>query len=261
MTLSPDDVARQLLQEHALGQAYRNLDRQSGVTDLPSAYAVQRSFVGLLAHEAGAPAGYKIGLTSLRMQKMCGIDQPVAGVVFASRVHRSGARLEARRYGRLGLEFEVGVRLGEDLPPALSPFAMDRVARAVDGVSAAIELVDDRRADYKSLSVFSLVADNSWNAGAVLSEFRTSWPDLTAVKGTVYRDGKEVDSGHGRDVLGHPFEPLTWLANHLARSGGGLRAGEFVLTGSLVTTRFPTEPQAIRYELEGIGTVECSVAI
>ena len=261
MSLRPEDVARQLLQEHAEGRIYHNLDPASGVVDLPSAYRVQQSFVALLGREAGARVGYKIGLTSLRMQKMCGIDQPIAGVVFASRVHRSGAALQAKRYGRIGLEFEVGVRLAEDLPAHMAPFTMDRVARAVDGVCAAIEVVDDRSADYKSLGVFSLVADNSWNAGAVLSEFRTSWPDLTAVKGTVYRDGKEVDSGHGRDVLGHPFEPLTWLANHLARSGGGLRAGEFVLTGSLVTTRFPTEPQAIRYELEGIGTVECSVAI
>lgn len=261
MTLRPEDVARQLLQEHAEGRAYHNLDPESGVVDLKSAYTVQQSYVALLGQQAGARAGYKIGLTSLRMQKMCGIDQPIAGVVFASRVHRSGVKLQAGNYGRIGLEFEVGVRLGEDLPAHMAPYTMDRVVRAVDGVSAAIEVVDDRSADYKSLGVFSLIADNSWNAGAVLSEFQTSWPDLAAVKGTVYRDGKEVDCGHGRDVLGHPFEPLTWLANHLATTGGGLRARDFVLTGSLVTTRFPTEPQAFRFELEGIGAVECSVAI
>jgi len=71
----------------------------------------------------------------------------------------------------------------------------------------------------------------------------------------------EVDRGHGRDVLGHPFVPLTWLANHLATTAGGLRAGDIVLTGSLVTTRFPKESETYRYELAGIGTVDLSVTI
>ena len=63
----------------------------------------------------------------------------------------------------------------------------------------------------------------------------------------------------GRDVLGHPFEPLTWLANHLAKTGEGLRAGEIVLTGSLVTTRFPTETETYEFELVGLGTVRVTI--
>jgi len=135
------------------------------------------------------------------------------------------------------------------------------VAGAVDGVAAAVEVVDDRRADYASLDVRSLVADNSWNAGAVLAEFRTDWPDLAQAAGIVLLNGVEVDHGHGRDVLGHPFVPLTWLANHLATTAGGLRAGDIVLTGSLVTTRFPKESETYCYELAGIGTVDLSVTI
>ena len=67
--------------------------------------------------------------------------------------------------------------------------------------------------------------------------------------------------GHGRDVLGHPFVPLTWLANHLAATGDGLRAGDIVLTGSLVTTRFPQVSETYFYELAGIGTVDLSVTL
>ena len=254
-----DDLARLLLQEHAAGTKFHPSGPETGVTDLASAYAVQRRFVALMSEAAGAPAGYKIGLTSARMQKMCNIDQPVAGVVLASRVMKTGVVLQARRYHHMGLEFEIGVRLGRDLPRGEAPFTMERVAQAVDGVCPAVEVVDDRNADYSTLEALSLIADNSWNAGAVLGAFSKSWDNLEAATGIVMLNGQEIDRGYGRDVLGHPFVPLTWLANHLAETGGALRAGDVVLTGSLIPTRFPKEPGAFRYELSGIGTIELSV--
>jgi 2-keto-4-pentenoate hydratase len=65
-----------------------------------------------------APVGYKIGLTSKRMQDMCGIDSPIAGVVLADRVHASGVSLKASAYGRVGVEFEIAVRLKRDFVPS-----------------------------------------------------------------------------------------------------------------------------------------------
>ena len=60
-------------------------------------------------------------------------------------------------------------------------------------------------------------------------------------------------------MLGHPFVPLAWLANHLARTGVSLRAGDIVMTGSLVPTRFPTQAETYSFELIGLGSVELSV--
>jgi 2-keto-4-pentenoate hydratase len=257
---SYDELAQMLMREHAAGTRFHPLGPETGVTDLAAAYGVQRRFVQLMSETAGAAAGYKIGLTSARMQKMCGIDQPVAGVVLRTRVMQSGVVLQAGRYHHLGLEFEVGVRLGRDLPREAAPFTREQVAQAVDGVCAAVEVVDDRHADYATLEALSLIADNSWNAGTVLGAFAGSWENLEAASGIVWVNGQEIDRGYGRDVLGHPFVPLTWLANHLAESGGGLRAGDVVLTGSLITTRFPKEAGSYRYELAGIGTVELAVA-
>jgi len=261
MSTFDDGLARLLVQEHSARKKFHPLGPETGVTDLASAYAVQRRFVELMSEAAGAPAGYKIGLTSARMQKMCGIDRPVAGVVLASRIAPSGAVLQARRYHHLGLEFEVGVRLGRDLPRDEAPFTKDRVARAVGGVCAAVEVVDDRNADYSTLDALSLIADNSWNAGAVLGAFSGSWENLEAATGIVRLNGQEIDRGYGRDVLGHPFVPLTWLSNHLAEAGGALRAGDVVLTGSLIPTRFPKEPGAFRFDLAGIGAVELTVEL
>jgi 2-keto-4-pentenoate hydratase len=52
---------------------------------------------------------------------------------------------------------------------------------------------------------------------------------------------------------------VAWLAEHLAREGDGLRAGDIVMTGNLVTTKFPTAPSSYRFEAVGLGSVELSI--
>jgi len=253
------EMAQELMRQHGAREQSRPLAGLAR-TDMAGAYGVQRELVRLLRAQSGAaPVGYKIGLTSKRMQAMCGIDHPIGGVVLAHRVHASGATLRAGDFGRVGLEFEIGMRMGKDLPASAAPFDLAKVGDAVAAVCPAVEVVDDRRADYKALEVASLVADNSWNAGIVLGAWRTEWPDLEAVRGMVKLNGAEVDSGHGRDVLGHPFGPLVWLAEHLGQTGEGLRAGDIVLTGSLVTTRFPAVTEAYEFAVDGLGSVAVTV--
>ena len=118
------------------------------------------------------------------MQAMCGIDSPVAGVVLEDRVHASGARLKTSAYGRVGVEFEIAVRLGKDLVAQRRWPTLADVAAAVDAVCPAIEIIDDRRADYRTLDALSLIADNAWNGGIVLGEFSATFPDLRRPRGS-----------------------------------------------------------------------------
>ncbi len=71
------------------------------------------------------------------------------------------------------------------------------------------------------------MADDFYAAGCVLGKpvARASAPDLLEVVGRASINGAEVSRGTGADVLGHPHNPLAWLANHLAADGRGLRAG------------------------------------
>jgi len=151
-------------------------------------------------------------------------------------------------FGRLGLEFEIAVRIKSDVPVRGMPCTAGMIAPHIDGVCAAIELVDDRGADYANLDVLSLVADNSWNGGIVLSEFATTWPDLESVPGRATKDGVAIGEGHGRDILGHPFNSVAWLATQLASRGVGLKAGQVVMTGSVMKnriSRWKTQPIAL----------------
>jgi 2-oxo-3-hexenedioate decarboxylase/2-keto-4-pentenoate hydratase len=220
-------------------------------------YRIQDALHGLLAADFGAMVGYKIGCTSAVMQQYLDIAHPCSGGVFAKGVHESGASLRAGDYVRVGVECEIAVRLARDLLPTEAPFTAEWVAEAIEAYLPAIEIVDDRYADWQTLGAPMLIADDFFAAGCVLGKpvARSAAPNLLEVAGRAVVDGSEIGRGTGADVLGHPHNALAWLANHLAADGNGLRAGEIVLTGSLVKTAWLKAGDAVVMELAGLGRV------
>src|SRR5882757_5851187 len=114
-------------------------------------YRIQDALHELLAADFGALVGYKIGCTSPVMQQYLDIPHPCGGGVFAKGVHKSGARLRAKDFVRVGVECEIAVRLGRDLVISEAPFTAEWVAEAIEAYLPAIEIVDDRYADWQTL--------------------------------------------------------------------------------------------------------------
>ena len=73
------------------------------------------------------------------------------------------------------------------------------------------------------------------------------------------RLGLLVGEGVGAEAMGHPFDAVAWIADHLASRGHGLLRKEFVITGSLVTSKFPKAGDLIRFEAGNLGAVELRV--
>jgi 2-oxo-3-hexenedioate decarboxylase/2-keto-4-pentenoate hydratase len=227
--------------------------------DEASAYRVQAALHGLMtAAGAGAVVGHKIGCTTAVMQAFLNIPNPCAGGVFASTVHRRSARLRHDQFLHVGVECEIVVALGRDLPADGAPYSRASVAAAVESCMAGMEIVDDRYVDYKKLDPPTLIADDFFDAGAVLGEPVADWRklDLPALTGVTRINGVEVGRGRGGDVMGHPFEALAWLANSLAARGQGLKAGEFVFTGSVVETKWVNRGDRVEMEIDGLGRVD-----
>ena len=64
---------------------------------LDEAYAIRRAFQEIEETTGrGAIAGYKIGLTTPVMQRLCGVDEPCYGAIFAREVHHRRAELSGR---------------------------------------------------------------------------------------------------------------------------------------------------------------------
>jgi 2-keto-4-pentenoate hydratase len=226
-------------------------------------YRIQDAVHELLAGELGALVGYKIGCTSAVMQQYLDIPHPCGGGVFANGVFDSGASLSTRDFVRVGVECEIAVKLARDLALTEEPFTAEWVAESIEAYLPAIEIVDDRYVDWQTLGAPTLVADDFFAAGCVLGKpvARVGVPDhLLHVIGRALVNGVEVGRGSGADVLGHPHNALAWLANHLAADGKSLRAGQLVLTGSLVKTVWLDAGDEVVMELEGLGRVEARFA-
>jgi 2-keto-4-pentenoate hydratase len=227
------------------------------------AYAMQAELHALMTEVHGPVAGYKIALTTPVMQQMVGFQTPIAGAVLAGTIHSSPVALRRSDYVRLGVECEIAVQLGRDLPAARAPYRRDQVGDAVAAVMPAFEVVDDRQADYTQLAahVLTLIADNAWNAGIVLGSPLKDWRgvDLAAAHGGMVINGTVVGEGHGRDVMGHPIEALRWLVNTLAQWGKSLTQGMIVMTGSIVATKFVHPGDTVGLSVDGLGEVQLSV--
>jgi 2-keto-4-pentenoate hydratase len=250
-------AAHWLVEQHRGRRPHGGFPLPLAPRTLRQAYAVQDAFVALKARRCGRPLGWKIALSNPAMQRFCGLSQPVAGRLHSRQVVGSAARCKAADYGRLLVEFEIAVELGADLsaPPTSPNQWRAWAAASVGAVRPAIELADDRGADYRALSVHALqlVADNAWNEGAVLGERRTDWDtlDLAALRGEVLIDGQHVGEGVGSDLMGHPLDALAWLARCASDRGQPMRRGEVAILGSLVTSKFPKPSQHIVFRLQG----------
>lgn len=257
-------AARFLLEAHAARRRFAALPEDCAPATLEEAYAAQDAFVALKAASCGRRIGWKIALATPQMQRLVGLSTPIAGAMHERQVLRSPARVSAADYGRLIVEFEICVELGTDLLPAGRPLTAEDARGAVAAVMPAIELADDRNADYATLSARGrdLVADNAWGEGAVLGARVADWAaiDLARLRAVASINGAVVGEGTGADAMGHPLNVVAWIANNLAARGARLAKGDIVITGSLVTSKFPAAGDRIRFDAGALGTVDLDVA-
>ena len=255
-------LAERLFAEHAEGRPFRRLRGADRPESLEEGYRVQRLLNRRFAEAGrGAPAGYKVGLTSEAIQAMYGSDQPISGVVFESAVHRSPARIARADYARLGIEFELAVEVGDAFRSEDAPFTLGDAAARIAACMPAFELIEDRHADHDDVDALSILVDNAWCAGVVLGPRCTDWRalDLAGTPVSLRVNDDPPASAVTGAAMGNPLNSLVWLANQLALKGATLEAGMIVMTGSTLATRFPAAGDRFVYEIQGLGAVEASV--
>ncbi|MEM8752801.1 MAG: hypothetical protein AAGF90_07485, partial [Pseudomonadota bacterium] len=235
-----DAIAREIMRQHEAGERYRDLPAPLGPRDMEEAYAAQFRLHEL--HEAGGRGplgGRKIALASAVQQRLCGVDHPIAGGIFAAEIVESPATIRLADHHGLGLEFELAVTLGEDVAPDDGPLDAAGARAKAAAIRPAFELIIDRGADYGDLDARTMAADNAWCAGVVLGPEIEGWRDMD-VEGTpvalLWNDEPAVAAKVGD---ADPFGSLAWVANVLTSAGRTIRAGEVVITGSVIKTRAP----------------------
>ena len=248
---------------------YRSIKARDVLADPPQglsatladSYAVQEALIARMEPDGGPVAGWKVTLTSPVMQQMCGVDHPCEGAVLRNRIHQSPAECDTATLGRPGVEAEIALVIGQDMTGASGRYIRESAAACIVAAHAAIELVDDRNANYARITAAKLIANNSLNAGIVLGPAVPHWRqrDLASLKDAMLIDGQVAAEGTDADILGHPLNAFVWLANSLDGRGKWLRKGDVVMCGSFVRTQFHAPGQTVTSRVEALG--EASVAV
>ncbi len=219
----------------AARQAGRTLDADAtvGSPDLATAYAIQRALLALRLAAGERVVGWKLGYTSEVMRRQMGIDRPNFGPLTDWMLLGSGDAVDERLV-QPRVEPEIGLRLKTPLDARHVPVDRHRVAAAVEGAYACLEVVHSTWTGYR-FTLEQNTADNS-SAGQVVIGPRLPITDLMALDTVAVRlsDGStELGQGKGADADGHPLDAVARLARALAAFDQRLEAGDLVITGGL----------------------------
>ncbi len=215
---------------------------------MTEAMQVQAAVAEALGAEVG---GWKVGFSPE--------GTPFAAPLFSAYMEKTGAHLPMRHGGVWGVEPEIAVRLGRDLPPRPGqPYSRAEIMDAIAAVLTGIEIVGSRIVDHDSAPFPVRIADNFLNAGYVAGAELAEWRhlDLTRLRATLTIGGKAVHDAAGGHPNGDPLKPLEDHANAQCDRLGGLKAGQIVTTGSLCGLVKVPEPGAVVAAVEGIGEAQ-----
>ena len=202
--------------------------------------------------------GKKIGVTSKPVQDMLGVHQPDFGFLTNSMHYPDGAQIPiAGNLIQPRAEGEIAFRLKADL---VGPGVTEQdVLDATESIMPCFEIVDSRIRDW-NIKIQDTVADNASCGVFTLgdNEVDPRSVDLPGLKMTVYKNGEVHSEGLGSAVQGNPLAAVAWLANTLGEFGIEFKAGEVILSGSLVPLIPVVAGDEMHLVLEGVGTASCS---
>ena len=196
------------------------------------AYYIQLENIKKKVNEGQKIVGKKIGLTSVAVQNLLGVDEPDYGHLLDSMVVENGGTIDTKDMLQPKIEGEIAFVLKKDLKgPNVT--AVD-VLQATDYVLPALEIVDSRVQDWK-IKLQDTVADNASSGYYVLGGKPTKVEDidLELLGMVLSQNGEMVNTGVGAAALGSPATCVAWLANRLADYDITLKAGEVILSGAL----------------------------
>jgi 2-keto-4-pentenoate hydratase len=192
--------------------------------------------------------GWKVGFGAPAALEKLGTDRPLVGFLLESALLDDGASVPIGSWTAPALEPEIAVHLGSDVPEGAT---WDQVRDAIGGLSAAIELADVSPPPEDPQAI---TAGNIFQRHVMLGPVDGSRSTAEGIGGRVERDGEEIASNDDpASITGEVVEVVRLTAELLDAVGERLRAGEVVITGSVVPPVQIAPGQDVAIDLGPLG--------
>jgi 2-oxopent-4-enoate/cis-2-oxohex-4-enoate hydratase len=228
-------------------------DREPDMT-IEDAYGVSTRLLERRLESGEKIIGKKIGVTSKAVQNMLNVHQPDFGYLTDAMVYESGETIPVtEKMIQPKAEGEIAFILKKDLKgPGVTT---SDVLQATDFVVPCFEIVDSRVRDWK-IKIQDTISDNA-SCGYFALGNQAADPrnlDLSTVGMVFERNGSVVATGAGAAALGSPLICVAWLANTLGQFDITLKAGEVILSGSLIPLIPIESGDHMTVQIGGIGS-------
>lgn len=248
-----DDLYEALVRRETIAP----LTEQDPEITIDDAYQISLQMLDRRLATGERVVGKKIGVTSKVVMDMLNVDRPDFGYLTDRMMYATGAEVPlSTTLIHPRAEGEIAFVLKHDLKgPGISNAD---VLRATDFVLPCFEIVDSRIRDWK-IKIHDTIADNA-SCGVVVMGANAVKPtavDLSTCGMVVQLNGEIISTGAGAAALGSPVNCVTWLANTLGEIGIPLKAGEVILSGSLVPLQPVQVGDNMQVSVGGLGS--CSV--
>lgn len=204
--------------------------------------------------EAGdQPLGWKVGFGAPAMLQLLNISAPLVGFLTRNARVQSGGSVSFAGWSKPVLEPEIAVHIGRDL---LAGADEETARAAIAGISPAIEIVDLTAPPEDPERILS---ENIYQRHVVLDGAGPARAGAAAEGLTCRIVRRGVESARTTDPQANTGEwvgIVRHVADVLGAFGERLRAGEIIITGSVVPplTIEPDE-DAITFEVDPIGGI------
>jgi 2-keto-4-pentenoate hydratase len=199
------------------------------------------------------PLGWKVGLGAPASLEKLKISAPVVGFLMQKALLPNGATTSLKGYLRPVAEPEIAARMARDLGAGTTAAA---ALAAVADIRPAIELADlDPVPAPDNLDI--VVAGDIYQRHVILCEQSRAGASLDGIVSRVSRRDAEISrTGDPEALTGKLGDIVAHVANTLAAYGEQLKAGDYIITGSITPPQMldADEPSFV-HAIDPIGEV------
>jgi len=196
--------------------------------------------------------GWKVGFGApLSMQKLR-LERPLVGFLTDKVLLPSASSIAIAGWTKPAMEPEVAVHMGKDL---LADADLETTRDAIAALGPAIEVAD---VHFVPEDVEVILADNIFNRHVILGKADSSRAggQLAGLTGYVSHNAEELlPITDLQAMTGDMVELVRHVANTLFVFGETLRAGDVIITGSIIPPLWVAANESVSYRLEPIGSM------
>ena len=202
-----------------------------------------------VAEAFGPVGGWKVGAASPEAT-------PLAAPMPRAWIGPSGSVLKGNRYRVM--EAEIAYLMETDLPARVERYSEEEVFAAVASCHPAIEVLESGLTDPTAAAQMSQWADMQMHGGFVYGAACADGPNVNIVGERVALEVDGVvraEKTAGPAAGDHLRRLMVWLANEGAARTGGLKAGDWVTTGSWTGNTPGMKDSVVRAAFDRVGVV------